>query len=312
MLAPRGGIALVRCPDCSLVHATAGYVPRFLDDHYAERIHHSPDRTAAGPRPGSERKRHALALYDRLTGGRLLPAPLRGAALDIGCGTGLLLDLLAQAGYRTVGIERSPAAAEASAAGHEVLSLDIEDGVERSERFDLVTMTHLLEHLRRPQQALRWVRSVLRPSGFAIVEVPNWGDLARPVWGARYRPLELGDHVSFFERQTLADLVQRSGFRLHALWSAPQARTLVFPSLLSGLDVGLGLLRGRSAAAAADEAVGVARQRVTPSGHRLAHAAVSATMKALDRLDPLLEGVLGTEWDHGANLVAVLTPSDPG
>lgn len=299
----------MRCDACGLVHATAGYAPRVLDEHYADRARRTPVAATAGPRPGSERKRPALALYDRLAGGRLLPAPPGARALDIGCNTGLLLDLLREAGYRTVGIERSPSAAEAEAAGHEVHAIDVEEGtIDLPERFDLVTMTHVLEHLRRPTRALRWIREQLRPEGRLVIEVPNWDDLARPLWGPRYRPLELGDHLSFFQRSTLAGLARDAGLRVHALWSAPQARSLLFPSLLTSVDLGLGLarrLRGR-APAGQEAAVGVASDRVVGGGSRWRHAVVSRVLESLDRLDPVLERSLGAEWSHGANLVAVL------
>ena len=316
VLPAHGGIALVRCDGCGLVHATAGYAPRFLDDHYADRARRAPPAGAApsAPRPGSERKRQALALYDRLAGGRLCPAPPGALALDIGCGPGLLLDLLREAGYGTVGIERSGAAAEAIAAGHRVLAIDVEDErVELPERFALVTLTHVLEHLRRPVDALRWVAAHLADDGVVIVEVPNWGDLARPLWGPRYRPLELGDHLSFFERRTLAALVQRAGLRVEALWSAAQARTLLFPSLLTGLDLAAKMLgrirRLRSGVPAAEDGVGVASQRVVAGKGHWRHAAVTATLAGLDRLDPALERLSGFHWAHGANLVAVLRPA---
>lgn len=306
MLGPYGGITLVRCGDCGLVHASAGYGAPLLDDHYADRARRTASGSTTGPRAGSERKRPALALYDRLTQGRLL-APTPGArALDIGCNTGLLLDLLREAGYRTVGIERSPSGAEAVAAGHEVHALDIEAGLELRQRFDVVTMTHVLEHLRQPTRALEWVREHLHAQGLAIVEVPNWGDLARPLWGTRYRPLELGDHLSFFERETLAGLARRAGLRVRALWSAPQARSLLFPSLLTGVDLGLDLVRRLRRRSTPEAAVGVAADRVHGGGGRWRHAVVSAVLDGLDRLDPPLERLVGSDWDHGANLVAVL------
>ena len=311
MLGPHGGITLVRCDDCGLVHATAGYAPRMLDEHYAERARRAPRRDAAGPRPGSERKRPALALYDRLTGGRISSVPPGARALDVGCNTGLLLDLLREAGYRTVGIERSPSAAEAVAAGHEVHAIDVEaGGLELPERFDLITMTHVLEHLRRPTAALRWLRDQLAPDGVLVVEVPNWGDRARPLWGPRYRPLELGDHLSFFERHTLTALAHRAGLQVRVLWSAAQARSLLFPSLLTAVDLGLGAarrIRGRSSSAAG---VGVASERVSGGSSRWRHRVVSRVLEGLDRLDPVLERVVGSDWEHGANLVAVLAP-DP-
>ena len=89
---------------------------------------------------------------------------------------------------------------------------------------------------RRGPEALRWVAAHLADDGVAIVEVPNWDDLLRPLWGHRYRPLELGDHLSFFERRTLAALAERAGLRVETLWSAAQARTLLFPSLLTGMS----------------------------------------------------------------------------
>jgi 2-polyprenyl-3-methyl-5-hydroxy-6-metoxy-1,4-benzoquinol methylase len=324
VLPAHGGIALVRCRGCELVHATAGYAPRFLDDHYVDRARRAPPSSApSAPRPGSERKRHALELYDRLTGGRLCPAPPEGLALDIGCGPGLLLDLLREAGWGTVGIERSGAAEDAIAAGHRVLALDVEAlgaghagstevsaGDALPERFGLVTLTHVLEHLRHPGDALRWVSSHLTSDGSAIVEVPNWEDLARPLWGSRYRPLELGDHVSFFDRRTLAAVAERAGLRVEALWSAPQARTLVFPSLLTGMDVVLGGLRRlRSGPRASEGGVGVASTRVVAGKGDLRHAAVTAALAGLDRLDPALERLAGFGWAHGANLVAVLRPA---
>lgn len=323
VLPAHGGIALVRCSACELVHATAGYAPRFLNDHYADRARGAPPSDAPlTSRPGSERKRHALELYDRLTHGQLCPAPPGGLALDVGCGPGLLLDLLRDAGWGTVGIERSGAAAEAIAAGHRVLAIDIEiDRTDLDERFGLITLTHLLEHLRRPVDALRWVAEHLRDDGVAIVEVPNWDDLARPLWGSRYRPLELGDHLSFFDRRTLAALVERSGLALETLWSAAQARTLLFPSLLTGLDLAIGgalggLRRLRRGAAppndGVDDGVGVASTRAAVGKGHLRHAALTATLAGLDRLDPALERLSGFHWAHGANLVAVLRRRDTG
>ncbi len=310
VLRAHGGIALVRCTDCELVHATAGYAPRFLDEHYADRADRAPTSSSGTttPRSQSQRKRQALALYDRLSEGRLSSPAAGTLALDIGCGIGLLLDLLRERGYTTVGIERSGAAARAMDAGHRIHAIDIEGEVSLDERFDVITLTHLLEHLRRPEDALRWVGRHLHPGGLAIIEVPNWDDLARPLWGPSYRPLELGDHVSFFQRHTLAALCERAGLRLHTLWSAPQARTLVFPSLLTGLDHGKGMLRrlrGRRSSPAGD-GVGVAGERTVTGPARWRHAAVTAALTGLDRLDPLLESLTGRAWTHGANLVAVV------
>ncbi|MBA3548175.1 MAG: class I SAM-dependent methyltransferase [Nannocystis sp.] len=314
LLPAEAGVGVVRCGDCGLVHATGQYAAEFLsEDFYAGRA--GPASTDTAARPGAARKRRNVALYDRLSGGKI-GRPRPGArALDLGCNTGLLLDVLRELGYRTEGIERSPAGERALAAGHTVHALDIETHELGLPRYDLITLTHVLEHLRRPVAGLVWIRRHLAAGGVAVVEVPNWGDRMRPLWGRRYRPLELGDHVSFFERSSLQAAAERAGLTVLQMWSAPQAGTLVIPSLLTAMDLALSLrasLRGRGGTGdlAANHPVvtGVAAPRAV-SGNlagRLRRSLTPAVLATLDGLDPALEAMFGPECRWGANLVAIL------
>ena len=326
LLPVQAGIGVTRCRGCDLVHATGQYAAEFLSEDYyagraagrAGRAEGAPaGREAAAARPGVARKRRSVALYDRLSHGRIGRARPGARALDIGCNTGLLLDVLRELGYHTEGIERSPAGEAALAAGHTVHALDIEAHELGLPRYDLITLTHVLEHLRRPVAGLVWIRRHLAAGGIAVVEVPNWGDRMRPLWGRRYRPLELGDHVSFFERATLQNAAERAGLTVLQMWSAPQAGTLVLPSLLTAMDLGLGLrasLRARSnpgdLAANDGVAAGVAAPRVVGGNlaGRLRRSLTPAVLAALDGLDPALERMFGPECPWGANLVAVLAP----
>jgi 2-polyprenyl-3-methyl-5-hydroxy-6-metoxy-1,4-benzoquinol methylase len=306
LLPAEGGVGVVRCGGCGLAHATAQHSASFLsEDYYAGRA--LPPEVATGVRPAAARKRRSVALYDRLGDGRV-GRPRPGArALDIGCGAGLLLDVLRELGWHTEGIERSPAGEAALAAGHVVHALDIEAHELGLPRYELICMTHVLEHLQRPVAGLVWVRRHLAPGGLAVIEVPNWGDAMRRLWGRRYRPLELGDHVSFFERDTLTATLRRAGLEVLRLWSAPQAGTLAIPSLLTGLDLGLEL-RARLRGGGGDLPSGdVAGPRVG-AGHsagRLRRSLTPALLAALDRLDPALERLFGPACPWGANLVAL-------
>lgn len=314
LLPEQAGVGVVRCRGCGLVHATGQYAAEFLsEDYYAGRAERVPVSAAA--RPGAARKRRNVALYDRLSRGKI-GRPRPGArALDIGCNTGLLLDVLRELGYQTEGIERSPAGEAALAAGHTVHALDIEAHELGLPRYDLITLTHVLEHLRQPVAGLVWIRRHLAAGGLAVVEVPNWADRMRPMWGRRYRPLELGDHVSFFERETLRTAAERAGLTVLQMWSAPQAGTLVIPSLLTALDLGLALkasLQGPTGDLSDPGATtGVAAPRVVGGNlaGRLRRGLTPAVLAVLDGLDPTLERMFGPECRWGANLVAILAPS---
>lgn len=312
-LRERGGLGVVRCDECGLVYATGQFAADFLsEDYYVGRA--EPAISGVAMRPGALRKRRQVDRYDRLSGGQIGRVEAGARALDIGCNAGFLLDVLRERGYHTEGIERSRAGEAAAAAGHVVHALDIEAHELGLPRYSLITMTHVLEHLQRPVAGLRWVRRHLLPGGLAVLEVPNWGDGARPLWGRRYRPLELGDHVSFFERETLGRALREAGLQVVRLWSAPQASTLVFPSLLTALDLGLEAKRrilgggGDSGGGdlAADHGVAGARVGGGAAAGRLRRSLVPALVSALDRLDPAFERVFGSECRWGANLIAVV------
>ncbi|MCY0988407.1 class I SAM-dependent methyltransferase [Nannocystis sp. ILAH1] len=304
-------IGVVRCQGCDLVHATGHYAATYLSESYygtRARQRQSPTQPSARD---IDRKRRNVELYDRLSGGRLGHPRAGARALDIGCDTGLLLDVLRELGYRTEGIERSPAGAQAQTAGHEVHALDIEVTDLGLGRFDLITMTHVLEHLREPVRGLVWIRRHLAPGGLAVIEVPNWGDLLRPLWGRRFRPLELGDHISFFERATFTAALTRAGLEPEILWSAPQIGTSLAPSLLTAADLALELRRQLRPGPAAPTVAGVAGDRLQSSkqGRRWQRLAGPLVVRGLDNLDsalgPWLEGVFGAHCAWGANLVVV-------
>ena len=208
VLPAHGGIALVRCSACGLVFATAGYAPRFLDDHYADRARRAPPVDAPSvARPASERKRHSLELYDRLTGGRLCPAPPGGLALDIGCGPGLLLDLLREAGWGTVGIERSPAGEEAIAAGHRVLAVDIE--------VDRTDLPELAARVLVSRSRLTYRVDRLEERGLVIrenCETDRRGFIARLTPAGRQLLVEVAPHHVAGVRARLVDRVDREEF----------------------------------------------------------------------------------------------------
>lgn len=295
------GFALVRCHDCKLVHATGHYDAGFLaDEYYGGR---AAVFGAVASRPGVDRKHLELARYDRITKGWLGEvAKSGGRALDIGCHTGLLLDALRERGLETWGVERSPAALIAQQAGHQVLHCDLEgQPVELEERFELIMSTHVVEHLRTPVRVLKWISGHLAPKGRALIEVPNWGDLLRPLWGKHYRPLELGDHISFFTGTTLAYAANEAGLRVDTLWSGPRVAGLLFPNILSAVDRLRGIRRAASApnvASRGDAGEGAGPANRGPWMRRI--------LQAMDTADPLLERVLGATW-RGPNLVAILS-----
>lgn len=103
---------------------------------------------------------------------RSLPSPPR--VLDIGCGEGRLLDLIAPdalAHYR--GIDVSPTAIEGARARHALADFEVADCAtwRTSARFDVVVLNEVLYYVDQPAAFVGRYLPVLDPGGFMIVSM---------------------------------------------------------------------------------------------------------------------------------------------
>jgi SAM-dependent methyltransferase len=134
-----------------------------------------------------------------------------GAALEIGCSTGPLVELLSQAGSRiSVGVElHRPAVAGALKRGRNVRGITLQACEFSEESFDLVQAHHVLEHVADLHGLLREVRRVLRIGGLAFFTVPcHDSPLARSDNWSGWFPQE---HFWHFQRNTLLPLLAQHG-----------------------------------------------------------------------------------------------------
>ena len=136
---------------------------------------------------------------------RFLRKLLRGSALqpekmkllDVGCGTGAYL-LAAQAlGITGRGVEPSESH---SRIGRERFGLDITTGYllpqEMSERFDIVILSHVIEHIYEPGDFLARLATVLAPGGVLVIVTPNAASPLAMLAGPAWSMLAPVDHVT--------------------------------------------------------------------------------------------------------------------
>lgn len=99
----------------------------------------------------------------------------QGSLLDVGCGEGTISNILIEKGFDVVGIDFSNVAVEkAKGQGVKAMVVDVDNGIPFDEnKFDVVWMGDILEHVFDPIFLLAEAKRVLKENGCILLTVPN-------------------------------------------------------------------------------------------------------------------------------------------
>lgn len=139
--------------------------------------------------------------------------PLGKTACDIGCGNGNLLRRMKSAAYSVVGIEPDPKA-RAITQDFPVYDGTAEQLPEGLGQFDVVIMSHVLEHCIDPTAAVRNAKGLLTDSGTLVIEVPNNAALGFRWFQGKWPWTDIPRHLSFFAEKSLQRLLSSQGLRI--------------------------------------------------------------------------------------------------
>lgn len=148
--------------------------------------------------------------------------------LDVGASSGLLLETFAKEFEAQVtGVEPG----DAYRALAEAKGISMHPSIEaliasKPNRFELLTLMHVLEHLEQPVQVLKQLKEeLLSADGLLLVEVPNF---------YAHDSYELA-HLSCFTEHTLQELLKQAGFEPVAFRQHGMPRSEILPLYLTVL-----------------------------------------------------------------------------
>ncbi|MEI8011638.1 MAG: class I SAM-dependent methyltransferase [Candidatus Omnitrophota bacterium] len=124
-------------------------------------------------------------------------------------------------GFQVTGVEASLMRSQRC---REKYGLDVFTGFieefNSDEKFDVITMRHILEHIENPIAVLEKVKSLLKDDGVLSITVPNINSIGRYIFQEKHAWV-LPWHLHFYYPKTLTALIERVGFSKVKIYQKP-------------------------------------------------------------------------------------------
>ena len=135
-----------------------------------------------------------------------------GSLLDVGSGTGEVMMVARERGWKTQGVEPERTGAEmARGRGLDVEIAHLEQSGLPERSYDVVSAFHVLEHVPDSQAFLQTLSRWVRPGGFITIEVPNFKSVQRRRLRENWPGLRPLEHLVHFTPETLRRTLSAAG-----------------------------------------------------------------------------------------------------
>jgi 2-polyprenyl-3-methyl-5-hydroxy-6-metoxy-1,4-benzoquinol methylase len=163
--------------------------------------------------------------------------------LDVGSGTGEFLNFFKQKGWGVRGLETDDKAREFAIKNFNCeVDKSIKQTLENKEKFDVITLWHVLEHVYDINDYLSKLKNLLSENGYIVLGLPNCNSYDAKYYKESWYAYDLPIHVSHFTKQDIKKLVNKHNFQ--SLTIKPLIFDAYYISLLSSKKSGSNLIRG--------------------------------------------------------------------
>jgi SAM-dependent methyltransferase len=226
MFGSREAFEYFQCPACRCLQITT--IPSDLSKYYPEEYYsyrHAKGCSRIKKILIVQRNRYAVfhkgwigGLLDAVSDQNPLrflyvqPVNKNARILDVGCGSGAVLNSLKELGFANLsGIDPYIAADAATENGILIQKTEL-SGI--TGKWDLIMFHHSFEHLPNPGEILRRVSDLLHQDGYAVIRTPTVSSFAWRCYGVNWVQLDAPRHLYLHSTESMKRLCAESGLEV--------------------------------------------------------------------------------------------------
>jgi 2-polyprenyl-3-methyl-5-hydroxy-6-metoxy-1,4-benzoquinol methylase len=149
--------------------------------------------------------------------------------LDIGAGTGDFLKVCSENNWKIFGTEPSQKARNFAQEKNIILEENI--SFYEKKKFDVITMWHVLEHVRNLSEYIKQLKSLLKENGRLIVAVPNFKSYDAKHYKQFWAAFDVPRHLFHFSQESIQKLFSEVNLEVEKM--LPMKYDAFYVSLLS-------------------------------------------------------------------------------
>lgn len=136
--------------------------------------------------------------------------------LDIGCFTGDFLLLASIEGADVWGIELQKEAvriADKKLPGR-IKEKNISDNPFKKQKFDIITMFGLIEHIENPQKTIHEIKNMLKKDGILVIQTPNIDSVLAKLLQKYWPPYTPVEHIHLFGKKSINKILNNNDLQI--------------------------------------------------------------------------------------------------
>lgn len=151
--------------------------------------------------------------------------------LDIGCGTGDFLSICKNNSWTTIGVEPNKKARNISQTKNLVIKEKIDDIIQLNEKFDVITLWHVLEHVPNLTEYIQQLQNLLKDDGTLLIAVPNFKSYDAEYYKVHWAAYDVPRHIWHFSKISIQKIF--ASYNMKLIKTIPMKFDSFYVSLLS-------------------------------------------------------------------------------